>query len=83
MHIPKRVLAFFLANMLKVFALELSQTSKVFIARATAHGLTAISGVNSVLPKLTHGVSMVACYLSHIEVTIDFDKVGHGAAFDF
>ena len=82
-HIAKRVLALFFSNMLKVFAVELSQTPKVFIARAAAHGLAAISGVNPVLPKLAHRMGMVARYLSHIEVAIDFDKVGHSAAFDF
>ena len=82
-HISKRVLPFLLTNMLKVFAVKFSQTAEVFIARAAAHGFAAIGGMDSVLPKLTHGVSMITRNLAHIEVAIDFDKVGHGAALNF
>ncbi len=61
--------------MLKIFSVEFSQTSKVFVSRAAAHGLAAIGRMNAVLPEPAHRMGMVACNLSHIEVAIDFDKV--------
>ena len=69
--------------MFEVTSIEFTQKTEIFIATAAADGSAAIGRMNTASPELSKSLCMIARYVSHSDVVIDFYEISDGALLYF